>query len=454
MLKRQKTRADVRAETPPDQAGAKTGEEILIAELAKLDLLQYAMRKKKTAKDLGITVDELNKIVSKARTRKPGQHDPAHWQVEPWPEPVATGDLLHELIAVYTRYVILPEHAAITMALWDLHAWSIETAYCSPFLMFTSPEMRCGKSTALSLLHWTGPRTILASNISPAALFRYIEAARPTLLIDEGETFLKENEEARGILNSGHTRDTAIVIRLVGDNHDPQPFSTWGAKAIASIGKLAATLRDRAIVIPMIRKRRSDRVEKLRRKKDTETFTTLRQKARRWFKDNVATLEAADPVLPDALNDRAADNWEPLLAIADLAGGDWPIRARSAALKLSGEVEIDIQSIGAQLLAAIQTVLFEFNTDRIWSEKLAGVLGNDADSPWAAYGKSGKPITQRQIADLLRPYGIEPDSVRIGDRTKKGYYLTQFTSVFETYVAYPPPPNPERRNNPTNTGTF
>ncbi len=195
------------------------------------------------------------------------------------------------------------------MALWILHAWALDAAYVSPFLMFASPEMRCGKSTALALLNWTAPRTAIASNISPAATYRYIEAACPTLLIDEADTFVRDNEELRGILNSGHSRDTAHVIRLIGDAHEPKEFSTWAAKAIAAIGKLAATLRDRAVVIPMRRKKPAERVAKLRGRED-ETFTTLRRKAARWSSDNAVSLRAARPV-PEELNDRAADNWEP-----------------------------------------------------------------------------------------------------------------------------------------------
>ena len=158
---------------------------------------------------------------------------------------MATDDLLAELIDLYdSRFVILPEHGGITMALWNLHAWTIDAAYVSPFLMFVSPEMRCGKSTAMSLLYWTGPRTVLASNISASAIYRYIDASHATLLMDEAETYLRDHPEARGILDSGHTRDRAFVIRCEGDNHQPKRFSTWGPKASRPSAS-GATLRDR-----------------------------------------------------------------------------------------------------------------------------------------------------------------------------------------------------------------
>jgi putative DNA primase/helicase len=180
----------------------------------------------------------------------------------------------------YTRHVVLPPHGANAMALWALHAWAIDAAYLTPFLMFVSPEPRCRKSTALALLYRTAPRTAMASNISAAAIYRYVEALHPTLLLDEAETFPMENEDIRGILNSGHSRDTANVIRLVGDDNEPKEFSTWSPKALASIGKLAATLRDRALIIPMKRRKADERVKKLRIE-DTDEFAALRRKGQR-----------------------------------------------------------------------------------------------------------------------------------------------------------------------------
>ena len=421
--------------TADSEEREKKNDDELIAELAALDRLGYAKRRKDAAARIGVTRAELDKIVAEAR-RDPPSDEPAHWQFERWPEPVATADLLTDLTKIYTRHVILPEHGAIAMALWTLHAWTIDAFYCSPLLMFCSPEMRCGKSTAMSLLYWTGPRTVLASNISPAAIFRYIEAEQPTLLADEAET--NESEEARGILNSGHTRDTAYVIRCEGDDNKPKRFSTWAPKALASIGKLATTLRDRAVIIPMKRKRRGERVEKLRGR-DTDDFRTLRERAQRWADDNVEKLKDARPALPDGLNDRAADNWEPLLAIATLAGGEWSIRGMTAAIRLSGDSEAAAESMGG-MLRAIKGVFEALGVDRITSEELAEELAKDRDSFWAAYGKTGKPITQRQIASLLDRYGVRPDSIRVpGFGTKKGYLFAWLKDAFETYSVFHSP---------------
>jgi hypothetical protein len=198
-----------------------------IVELAGLDKLGYGRARRESAKALGVTATELDKIVADTRSADPGELP--RWRIEPWDEPVSTATLLRSLADAYEKHVVLPPHGANAMALWCLHAWTLEAAYVSPIIMFVSPEPRCGKSTALSLIHRTGPRTAMASNISAAAVYRYIESMRPTLLLDEAETFVSESEELRGVLNSGHTRDTAHVIRVVenGGDYQPKEFSTW-----------------------------------------------------------------------------------------------------------------------------------------------------------------------------------------------------------------------------------
>jgi Protein of unknown function (DUF3631) len=422
-----------------------TSDDELVAQLAALPRLEYAKRRPDAAKRLGIRLLELDKIVAEARGVIPAAK-PERWSVAPWDTVVDTAELLAALRETFTRYVILPLHAAIAMALWTLHAWALDAAYVSPFLMFSSPEMRCGKSTALAVLYRVGPRTALASNISPAAIFRYVEASHPTLLIDEAETFVTGNEEVRGILNSGHTRDTAIIIRLVGDNHEPKEFSTWSAKAIASIGKLSGTLRDRSIILPMKRKKPSERVAKLR-SRDTDEFLELRRKARRWADDNVAALKEAYPSIPEELNDRAADNWQPLLAIADLAGNEWPRLARTAAVKLSADSEAESNKV--RLLAAIRAIFEERAVVSLPSATLVAELVKDADGPWVAYGRGDKPITQRQVAALLSDFQIRPKTVRVpGLGTPKGYERSIFEDAFQRYLPPHQPPAPSQSATP------
>ena len=163
-------------------------------------------------------------------------------------------------------------------------------------------------------------------------MFRTIELVRPTLLIDEADTFMRDNEEIRGIINSGHLKG-GQVIRLVGDDHEPRVFSTWAPVALAAIGHLPDTIEDRSIIVPMVRRKKEEKTPRMTRKVEAALQYANRFLAR-WAADNKERLVDADPLIPEALNDRAMDNWRPLLAIADAVGGTWPERARNAALLL------------------------------------------------------------------------------------------------------------------------
>ena len=425
-------------------AGATAKDEEAIVELAALAPLDYAKRRKGAAEAIGIGVGELDAIVAKARGESSVRSRvPARWAIERSDETVDTAELLSTLRDTFAQHVILPEHGAAAMALWILHAWAIDAAHVSPFLAFSSPEMRCGKSTALALLYRTGPRTAFASNISPAAVFRYVEANQPTLIIDEADSFVHGSEELRGILNSGHTRDTAFIIRCEGDEHAPKEFSTWAPKAIASIGKLPTTVRDRAIILGMKRKKPGERVTKMREREDAGQFLALRRKASRWTEDNLEALRTARPALPEGLNDRAQDNWEPLLAIADLAGGDWPKAARDAALKLSADAETAASSLTTQLLADIKAA-FETAGTRMTSGELVEALTGDPTGNWAEFGKTGKPLTQKKLASLLRGFDIKPTG------NPRGYGLSAFRDAFDRYLSPKlPPANPHEPASPT-----
>src|SRR5262245_62789269 len=283
-------------------------------------------------------VDALDRMIRHTRAEAEENAALPHWHVEPWETKVAVAKLLDDIEGMFRRYIVLPKGAAEALALWTLHAWTMDAGDVSPFMVLVSPTKRCGKTSVLILLYYITPRSELASNISPSALFRYVEDVRPTLLIDEADSFLKDNEELRGILNSGHTKAAANIIRNVEVNgqHKPQRFSTWAPKAIATIRDLADTLEDRSIIITLQRKPRDAKVKRLRRR-DTEELKTIRRQAARWAADNFCKLVDPDPNVPDLLNDRAADNGRPLLQIADLAGGTWPEDARRAACTLSGE---------------------------------------------------------------------------------------------------------------------
>ena len=191
------------------------------------------------------------------------------------------------------------------------------------------PEKGCGKTTLLEIISRLARRVLSASNISSAALFRSIEKWAPTLLIDEADSFATKNDELRGVLNSGHTRQTAFVVRCVGDDSEPRIFSTWGCKALAAIGKLPDTVMDRSIEIRLRRALPGEVVEKIRHASPLQ-FERLSRQAARWAADNAEAIRRARPEIPDSLSNRTGDNAEPLLAIADLAGDEWGEAVRQA----------------------------------------------------------------------------------------------------------------------------
>jgi putative DNA primase/helicase len=352
---------------------------------------------------------------------------------EPWPEPVAGAGLLDELAATFAHYVALPDGAAAVLALWTLHAHAHAAAAISPILALTSPERRCGKSTTLHLLSALVPRPLPASSISPAALFRAVERYTPALLLDEADTVFgpKGNEDLRCILNAAHMRAGAVVIRTVGDDFEPRTFSTWCPKAVALIGELPATLADRALVLRMRRRRADEQVAKLRldRLSDLEP---LRRQAWRWGQDQVATLKVMDPPVPDELHDRAADNWRPLLAIADACGGPWPERARAAARILAGVTTDADGAPGVQLLGDVRALFAERGVDRLSSADVVEALVQREDRPWPEW--HGRPLTKRGLARVLGRFGIAPKKIRLGTGVLQGYQLDQFGDTFSRYL--------------------
>ncbi len=305
-----------------------------VARLSALPPLEYEKVRKAEAEKLGIDrVTVLDKEVENARRPAQTENSPAEMfpSIEPYSETVDGAALLEEIAETIRRFIVCDPETVTAATLWIVFTWLIDRVQVAPLAVITAPEKRCGKSQLLDLIGRLSRRPLVASNISPAAIFRVIEAHAPTLLIDEADAFLKDNEEARGILNSGHTRQSAYVIRVVGEDHIPTQFSTWGAKAISGIGVLADTLMDRAVVLELRRKLPHENVERLRHA-DPADFQRLTSMLARYSEDTGRMTETARPLLPDSLNDRAQDNWEPLLAIADNAGSDWPRLAREAAL--------------------------------------------------------------------------------------------------------------------------
>lgn len=412
-----------------------TIEEIVFG-LAAMPTLEYALIRKDKAKSLGLGVADLDRAVKEARKGCSSDNDLPFREVEPCLLAVDPKELLFEIVSVVQRFIVCDDHIPYAVALWSAMTWFMDVVDVAPLAIITAPEKRCGKTQLLTLLGRLVCRPITASSISPAAMFRAIDAWKPALMIDEVDACMKDNEELRGIINSGHTRDSAYVIRAVGETFTPTKFSTWGAKALSGIGHVADTLMDRAIILELRRKLPYEEVDRLRHA-EPGLFDILTAKLARFALDYSDKVRQARPYLPPSLNDRAQDNWEPLLAIAIVAGSEWLEIATKTALKISGS-ESDAQSIGVELLADIQEVFEEKMVDRISTAELIKALCEDEEKPWATYNR-GMPIKPRQLAGRLKGHGISSKTIRLGSaETPKGYDKKQFDEAFSRYIPSPP----------------
>jgi putative DNA primase/helicase len=416
---------------------AETTDDAEIKRLAALSAVQYDRERKDAADRLGIRATILDKLV---RAERPGDDDSkqgsaiAFPEPELWPEPVNGARLLDETAKAIRGYVVMSDTARDTTSLWSLNSYLLDQSLVSPRLAITSPEKRCGKTTLLDVLGRLVLKALPTANVTPAAIFRVVEGYRLILLIDEADTFLRgknASDELRGVVNSGH-RKGGSVLRTVGDDHEPRSFSTYAACAIALIGRLPDTLHDRSVAIDLKRRLPSEQIAPFRPDRAGQ-LDVLARKAARWAKDNAGRIAEADPEMPKGIFNREADNWRPLLAIAYVAGGNWPKRARDA-LEAAHAADDD-ESRLAMLLADVRAEFAARKPDQLPSASLAAALVEIEGRPWAEYRK-GKPLTQNQLARLLKPLGITPELIWLPkeEKPRRGYKLAQFKDAFERYL--------------------
>ncbi len=363
-----------------------------------------------------------------------------------------TAGLLDEVETAFRRYVVLQgDHFYCAVALWVAHAHAIRAAETSPRLLFTSPEKESGKTRGLEVLEVLVPGALPTMNCTIAALFRLLADSKlTTLLIDEADAIWSpkaaaQHEDLRALLNAGYRRG-ADVARVVGQGSKMhvRRFPVFAATALASIGNVPETLWSRSIVIPMRRRAADEHVDAFRRRHAEDDLGPLRADLEQWAERHVSVLSSADPNMPDGLTDRAADIWEPLLAIADLAEGEWPERARQAALEIVDGRVVQDQSVGVRLLLDVRTVLD--GHQRISSADLVSKLNELEESSWGGW-HDGKGITQRELANRLNGYDISSKTIRIDERTPKGYESEDFADAFARYLRDTSATSATKRNN-------
>ncbi|MEV4772133.1 DUF3631 domain-containing protein [Micromonospora humida] len=359
-------------------------------------------------------------------------------------QPVDGAAILDQLHGCLTKYVILPSPEAVdAVALW-IAATHAQAAWAhAPRLVIRAPEKRCGKSRLLDIVEGCCHDPLITVNASPAAVYRAIGTGQPpTLLVDEADTLFggknaDANEDLRGLLNAGHQRNRP-AIRWDNNTQSLEKIPTFAMAALAGIGAMPDTIEDRAVVIRMRRRAPGEKVAPYRHRRDGPALRTVAQQLAGWLRANLTTLEAAEPPMP--VEDRAADTWEPLVAVADLAGGTWPARARHAVTVLTAEAdEAGNVSHRVRLLADIRTAFTTLGDPTAApTADLLTALNSDPEAPWADSGPNG--LTGKKLGDLLRDFEIRSETIRFTVGQAKGYTRDAFTDAWQRYCPQPETP--------------
>ncbi|MBI2304631.1 MAG: DUF3631 domain-containing protein [Chloroflexi bacterium] len=339
------------------------------------------------------------------------------------------------------RYVILSDAQVVTLALWVSHTHAFAAADVTPYLHVYSAEKRSGKSRLLEALSFVVANPWSTARVTAAVLVRKVAREKPTLLLDESDAAFRGNREyseaLRGILNGGWRRGgVASVCEKRRGDWVAVDFETFSPKAIAGIGKLPDTVADRSIPINMKRRGPGENVSRFHWREVKGEAASIAEALSTWASGAIPTLREAWPKFPVSLDDRAVDIWEPLLAIADLAGGEWPENARSAAKELSGNRVEEDDSIGVRLLVDIKAIFEERKVERLSSGALVEALLGVEESGWGTW-RLGKGLDQAGLAKLLKPFGVKPMVLRFGEDTARGYERGQFEESFQRYLHIP-----------------
>ena len=355
--------------------------------------------------------------------------------------PVSGAELLDQVRAAMSRYVVLPSPEALdAVVLWIAATHAQPSWACAPRLVIRAPEKRCGKSRLLDLIEAVVHNPLITVNASPAAVYRSIGTNDPpTILLDEADTIFgpkagDSNEELRGLLNAGHQRNRN-ALRYNAATNSVEHIPTFAMAALAGIGVMPDTIEDRAVVVRMRRRAPGENVDPFRHKRDAPAFRVLARQLHKWARANSKAFEAAAPAMP--LEDRAADTWEPLFSIAAHAGRDWPERARAAALALTADHDASTEEpFSVRLLADCRTAFGP--AEVLPTEDLLERLKEDPESPWPTWGGRGDGLTAMKLGVMLREYDIRSTKMRLPDVGQvRGYLREDFTDAWDRYCPSP-----------------
>lgn len=354
-------------------------------------------------------------------------------------EGVDLAPLLDDVETFCDRFICYPcAETRVAHVLWIAHTHALDAFETTPRIAFLSPEPGSGKTRALEITELLVPRPVMAINVTAAYLFRKVadEAGRPTITFDEIDTVFgpkaKENEDIRGLLNAGHRKGaTAGRCVVKGKIIETEEIPAFCAVAVAGLGGLPDTLLSRSVIIAMKRRAPGEFVEPFRRRLHEAEGYALRDQLADWAPGAIDALADAWPELPEGITDRPADIWEPLVAIADLAGGDWPARARVAAVALVAASMAGTPSLGIRLLSDIRAVFGD--ADSMATADLLTALHCIEEAPWGDL--KGKPLDARGLSGRLRVYDVRPSNIRQGTGVVKGYRREDFADSWSRYLS-------------------
>jgi putative DNA primase/helicase len=426
----------------------------IIAEIDDLAENEFEIRSKEIAKRYGVSTAMLRKwwrqLHQSLDETRPGGGRRVEMPLEdPWPQRVGTAEMLSTILGKLGEHVVLDSPGAVAVALYTMLSYTVNELQLCPMLLLRSAVKRSGKTTLLGLLLRMNYRALGVASISAAALYRVVDSLKPTLLMDEVDATLAQKtdtaEALRGLLNAGNDRTSSRVLRCVGEDKEVVSYDAFGAKVLAGIGHIPDTMEDRSVVVELRRKLTNEKVRRFSVLDDQGEFKEIRRKLLRWAADNGRAVGRARPSVPFGLHDRACDNWSPLLAIADLAGGEWPRRARVAALELSWAGRDEEQDVRFELLKDIRDIFEAEGMETckaITTAILIDRLCELEEAPWNTFHR-GEPISARGLGRMLKPFGIASANLKISrdpatgkDTVAKGYKREAFN---DAWVRYLPP---------------
>ena len=396
------------------------------------------------ARDLTYAADsarELTAVYRRVRQRKAVARAERLWgasaepfvlsglaEPEPWGEAVSTGDMLDAVAALVARHVRLSDEAAVTIALWLAHAWSIEWAVSSPRLAIVSASSVAGKTTALRVVGSLSPRPLMLAEAMLRPLLRVIDSTHPTLLIDEADRWALGHRRLRMALVSGHARD-GLYLATSEKKHEEQAWSCFTPCAVTLARAAPGDFARRCITVALAPVMANERPGAFLSHRPPPEFALMRRRLARWARDHgAASARDGEPV--SALPPAALENWRPLLSIARHAGGAWTKRAEAACRALAAsELERPLE---LELLADIRSALG--TADRMTTVALLkSLLAND-ERPWRRLER-GRPLDARSLARRLAPFAIRPRNFRVErDDFARGYVAADFAEACARYL--------------------